>query len=247
VSAPADEPWYVAAFRSSYLEVYPHRDLVSARREVAWIREQGIDGRVLDLCCGFGRHSLALLESGADVYGVDLSADLLEHAAELEGGERLRSRLVRGDARFVPFAARSFDAVVNLFSSFGYFGDDGDARVLDEIARLVRPGGRVLLDLMNPPRIRAGLVPHSVNERDGMRLEESRSLQEQGRRVVKDVELRLADGRTQSWRESVRMYETDELRALLASRGLTLERVSGDFAGSPPGPDADRQILHVRA
>ncbi len=63
----------------------------------------------------------------------------------LAGGERLRGRLFRGDARAVPFGDGSFDAVLNLFSSFGYFGEQGDGQVLGEIARLVRPGGQVVI------------------------------------------------------------------------------------------------------
>ncbi|MCP3920748.1 MAG: class I SAM-dependent methyltransferase [bacterium] len=241
--SPATEPWYVSAFRSDYRTVYPHRDLESARDEVRALARVGLRGRVLDLCCGFGRHTLALAEEGFDVFGLDLSADLLESAAELSGAERLRGRLVRADAMRVPFADASFDGIVNLFSSFGYFGEAGDLRVLDEIARLVRSGGRVVLDLMNPDRIRARLVPESTTERDGLVLRERRSLGEGGRRVTKEVTLTLPDGATKSWREDVRMYATAELEPLLAARGLAIDDVSGAFEATPFGPDAERQVI----
>lgn len=242
----AGEPWYVAAFRDEYLTVYPHRDLDSARREAAWLIEHGVKGRVFDLCCGFGRHTLALREQGIDVVGLDLSPELLRHARELPRAELLDGRLLRGDARRLPFQAASFDSLVNLFSSFGYFGDAGDRQVLDEIARVLRPGGLAVLDLMNPARIRADLVPHSRTERAGHVLEEARSLEEGGSRVVKSVRLTLSDGHVRTWRESVRMYESAEMEQLLGARGLHVEAVHGGFAGEPAGARAPRQILKAR-
>lgn len=239
-----DVPWYVSAFGADYLEVYPHRDLDSARREVAGLVALApLSGRVLDLCCGFGRHTLALVERDVDVFGVDLSADLLDRATLLPGGERLRGRLVRADARAVPFADGAFDGLVNLFSSFGYFGEEGDARVLAEIARLLRPGGHALLDLMNPARIRAGLVPRSETRRGRALLHEVRSLADGGRRVVKEVTLELPGSAPRRWREDVRLYEHEELVAAAARSGLAPEGVWGDFDGAPFGPDAPRQVV----
>lgn len=242
----ATEPWYVAAFTSDYLRVYSHRDLESARREVRWLVERGIAGRVLDLCCGFARHTLALRELGVDVYGMDLSADLLRHARELEGAGAVAGRLARADARALPYAAATFDAVVNLFSSFGYFGDDGDLRVLDEVARVLRPDGRLVLDLMNPNRVRRGLVPLSRTQRDGLVLVEERTLEDGGRRVVKRVRLEGPSREGRTWTESVRMYELAEIEGLLGLRGLVVEGVDGGFDGEPAGPDAPRQIVRAR-
>lgn len=261
-SETSAEPWYERAFRDDYRLVYAHRDLASARAEVGWLVEQGLAGRVLDLCCGFGRHTLALAERGLDAFGLDLSADLLAAARELEGYERLLAgRLVRADATRVPFAEAAFDGVAVLFSSFGYFGEEGDARMLGEVARVLRPGGLAVLDLMNPARIRAGLVPASTRSGPGFELAERRSLAEGGRRVVKEVELTLTDAspgspRVRRWREDVRMYEPAEVRALLARAGLSLERAAGDFGGAPegvaagwegPAPEAPRMLLFARA
>jgi SAM-dependent methyltransferase len=245
-AAGGGDPWFVEAFRADYLQVYPHRDVESARREVAWILDQGITGRVLDLCCGFGRHTLAMRERGVDVFGMDLSMDLLARAQSLPRSELLAGRLLRGDARRLPFADGAFDGLANLFSSFGYFGDDGDREVLDEIARVTKPGATIVLDLMNPPRIRAGLVPASHTEREGIVLDEHRALEEGGRCVVKDVVLTRADGTQRTWRESVRMYETGEMSALLGQRGFTVERSAGDFDGSRLNEAAPRQILVAR-
>lgn len=238
--------WFVDAFCDDYRTVYPHRDLASARHEMAWVLEQGIGGRILDLCCGFGRHSLALLDAGSDVFGIDLSPQLLAQAATLPGGERLRGRLARADARLLPFRAACFDGVLVLFSSFGYFGDEGDRRVLAETARVLRPGGDLLLDLMNPERVRASLVPRSQRRVGDSTLTEIRTLGDAGRRVTKEVVLRAPDGTARSWREEVRMYESREIQSLAAAVGFALERAHGSFEGAPAGAEAPRQILHLR-
>lgn len=239
--------WYEDAFRADYRRVYPHRDLDAARPQASFLLAQGVRGRVLDLCCGFGRHSLLFAEAGLDVAGLDLSRDLLAAARELPDYERrLAGRLVQADAREVPFASRSFDSLVNLFSSFGYFGELDDARMLREIARVVKPGARVVLDLMNPGYVRANLKPESVREGDEFLLRERRSLLDGGRRVVKEVEMR-SGGETKRWREDVRLYELDEMRARLADVGIAIEGVHGDFDGRAFAADAPRMLLSARS
>lgn len=244
--SPSGEEWYVAAFRDEYVDVYPHRDLATARAEVEWLVAHGVSGRTLDLCCGFGRHTLAFVEQGIDVAGMDLSADLLSRAEDLPGGERLAGRLVRGDARQLPFRAEAFETVVNLFSSFGYFGDAGDSRMLDEIARVLAPDGLLVMDLANPAHVRANLQPRTSAQRGGFQLDEERALADGGRRVTKQVTFTHADGRTRTWREDVRMYETEEMERLLAGRGLAVTHVDGGYAGEPAGPRAPRQIVRAR-
>jgi SAM-dependent methyltransferase len=241
----SERPWYDAAFEADYLALYPLRDLAAARFEAGALIERGLRGVVLDLGCGFGRHVLALRERGLEAFGLDRSLDLLAHAHELEGGV-LRGRLVRGDSRALPFRERVFDGVVLLFSSFGYFEDDENACVLGECARVLKPGGVLVLDLMNPARVRATLVPESRSERGGMVLVERRSLARDGRRVRKEVTLTRADGSGRSWREDVRLYEAAEVAALLAAAGLEHLRSEGDFDGVDSGPETPRQIVWAR-
>lgn len=245
MSRDAAAPWYVEAFREGYLRLYPHRNLAAARREVAFLLPHGVSGRVLDLCCGFGRHTLAMREVGLDALGVDLSAEMLAHAAGSPGWELLRGRLLRADARQLPFRDASFGCVVNLFSSFGYFGELGDRQVLLEAARVLAAGGLLAMDLMNPDHVRARLVPESSTERDGAALLERRHLAADGRLVVKDVELTNASGRLR-WREEVRLYEPGELLRWLDAAGFRQEAAFGDFDGSPRTAQSPRQIVFAR-
>ena len=241
-----EDPWYVAAFTSEYRTVYPHRDLESARAEVAWAHQIGMKGRVLDLCCGFGRHSLALRELGVDVVGMDLSEDLLRDAPTLDGGDALDGRLIRGDVRALPFADESFDALVNLFSSFGYFGAEGDRGVLFEVRRVLKPGASALFDLMLPARIRAGLVPESRRETDAGLLTERRSLAAGGSRVVKQVRFESPSGEVREWTEDVCLYEPEDFDALLIDAGLELVDRFGGLSGEGFDEGAMRQVVIAR-
>lgn len=241
--APADE-WWRLAFRRRYLELYAHRDLAAARTEVDFLAAQGLlVGRVLDLCCGQGRHALAMAERGVDVRGLDWSQDLLDRAGELDAAGLLRGRLSQGDARQLPFATGDFDSVVQLFTSFGYFDRQGDLTVASEVARVLRASGCWTLDLANPELLRRALVPSSTREHAGARIEERRALLEGGSVVEKEVRWIEPDGLEERWTERVRLWTAAELAGPLRSFGLRLERRLGGFAGEPFGPDAPRQIL----
>jgi SAM-dependent methyltransferase len=238
-------PWWSEAFAAEYVELYPHRDLEAARVEARFLVAHGLRGRVLDLCCGWGRHLVALEELGLSVAGVDFSADLLARFASLPAARRVAARVVRGDARRPPFRDGAFDGVVSLFSSFGYFGDDGDTQLLAGLARVLAPDGVGFLDVMNPAHVRATLVHESRRERDGAVLVERRRIE--GSCVRKDVEL-LRGGRVaRSWYELVRMYEAAELDERIAAAGLRVDARWGGFDGVAFGPAAPRQLVRVRS
>ncbi|RAU90976.1 bifunctional 2-polyprenyl-6-hydroxyphenol methylase/3-demethylubiquinol 3-O-methyltransferase UbiG, partial [Paenibacillus sp. YN15] len=116
--------WYEESFGEDYLLVYKHRDLHGAQVEVKrmanWLRLPA-GSRILDLCCGMGRHSVALADEGYRVTGLDLSKVLLAEARKLDNSGRIT--WVEGDMRRLPLDG-PFDAVVNLFTSFGYFEEE---------------------------------------------------------------------------------------------------------------------------
>ena len=128
-----------------YLHEYePLFDLVRDRQEVARLIDVlalPTGSRVLDCPCGQGRHAHLLAETGFDVDGLDYSKELLARAKKRGTGKTLR--YTQGDMRKLPARwTRRFDAVVNLFTSFGFFDSpDDDLRVLGEFARVLRPGG----------------------------------------------------------------------------------------------------------
>ena len=231
--------WFEQWFGEEYLRVYPHRDDDDAARLVAFLGREGIcggSGRVLDLACGPGRHATALGREGACVVGLDLSIALL-HAAQRRGARRL----VRGDMRRLPFRSGAFDAVLNLFTSFGYFASDSEHEtVLAEVARVLCARGRFVLDFLNAPHVRANLVPRDERRTGGTAVVQERRISEDGRYVVKSIRV-LGDGRT--FTERVRLLERGELEAMLATQGIVVETAAGDYDGGAYGPASPRLIL----
>lgn len=141
--------WWESYFDARYLVEYdPIFDLVRDRREVARLLDVlalPSGARILDLPCGQGRHAHLLAEAGFDVDGVDYSPELVAAAKRRGTGRNLR--YLRGDMRRLPARwTGRFDAVVNLFTSFGFFNDPADdERVIAEVARVLAPGGTFVL------------------------------------------------------------------------------------------------------
>ena len=138
--------WWASYFTEDYLlEFEPIFDHAEDRRQVARLLDVlGLPAgaRLLDCPCGQGRHAHLLAEAGFSVDGLDYSKELLARA-RLRGADARRLRYTRGDMRVLPRTwSGRFDAVLNLFTSFGFFLKPADdARVVREFARVLKPGG----------------------------------------------------------------------------------------------------------
>ncbi len=241
--------WFVDAFRADYLDLYAHRDETDARRALDLFRAAGDAApvelnRILDCACGAGRHLNLLIDEWPLACGIDLSRDLLRHGAA--GWTRSTAMPVAcADMRHLPFGAAAFDAVLSLFTSFGYFDDpDDDRRFLTEVARILRPGGLYFFDFLNADAVRANLNPQS--ERilgTGERLIEERRIDEPTQRVIKKVTRIHSNGDRREWIESVRLYDSEQMTRLMEGAGLKPERLFGDYDGSPHAPGAPRLII----
>ncbi|MEX2673069.1 MAG: class I SAM-dependent methyltransferase [Phycisphaeraceae bacterium] len=240
----APEDWYARSFGELYPLLYQHRDDASAAAEAAAflkLLKLPAAARVLDICCGTGRHLAAMCQQNLNAWGVDLSWPLLKSAAERPG---LAGRVVRADLRALPFAGGSFDAAVNLFTSFGYFAEDAaNEQALKQMASTLRPGGKLLMDLMHAPRLRETLEPHSRRTVQGPRgevlVENRRQIIDQ--RVVNRIDVN--DGTEQrTFTESVRLYEPAEFMTMLEAAGLRAVQLVGSFEGDPLTADSARMI-----
>lgn len=240
------EAWFERSFREDYILVYQHRSETSADQEVANLLTHlpiRSTGRVLDLCCGSGRHSRALARRGYDVVGVDLSLVLLALANERKSNSNLS--FYQYDMRKIPFE-NEFDIVVNLFTSFGYFSsDEENATVVRNMARALKTNGQAVIDYLNPAYVRAHLVPNSVREVGGLYIEEKRWIEDgfvKKQIVVNDVE--VAEPR--QYLEQVRLFEADEMIAMLTQAGFSEIQLFGDYTYAPyVGAQSQRMICYA--
>jgi SAM-dependent methyltransferase len=126
---------------------------------------------VLDAACGVGRHAVAFAERGLSVDGVDVSPTFVEHARERaeEAGVADRARFVEGDLRRLDAAALDppYDLAVSLFTSFGYFDDATNLRVLEGLHGQLAPDGALAVDVPNREGVLAGFEETGIYEFGG--------------------------------------------------------------------------------
>jgi ubiquinone/menaquinone biosynthesis C-methylase UbiE len=241
--------WYEEWFGEEYKLVYPHRDEAEAKKQIEFLLQR-VDlpegAKILDLCCGCGRHAVELKERGYDVMGLDLSEELLDMACSraYECGQEIS--FIRCDMREIPFEDH-FDLIVNFFTSFGYFEDDADnQRVLLAIAKALKPGGEFLIDYMNPEHVAGNVVERDEKEiSDEVYVIQERWMDESPRRINKKITLIRGDEKS-TFRESVRMYSHGEMRDMLSAAGLKLTETYGDFSGSRYTRNSTRMVLMGR-
>lgn len=235
--------WYKEWFGEEYRELYSHHDEPEAEQHADFVERQlgkagGDRGprAVLDLACGAGRHTAALRRRGYRTLGVDLSLVMLSHMRGLPK--------VAGDMRCLPFQAESFDWVLSFFTSFGYFEQERENfRVLEEIVRMLTPGGRLLLDLMNPAPVLAHLKPRESQDLEGGRVEIERWYDAVKHRINKRIAIHTKGRSPRAFLESVRIYQPDEVVIGLRWAGLEVDHLFGNFQGDPYERDSERLIL----
>ena len=183
------------------------------------------DAEILDCPCGHGRITNALAERGFRVTGLDASELFLERARADASERGVEVEYVHGDMRDLPWRGR-FDAVVNWFTSFGYFSDDENKLVLREFHEALKPGGRLVLETQSISRILLSPKPQHWVERDGdLMLDEWRLDVENARFGTERTLVR--GGRTRKTGFTVRWFSVPELRAWLQEAGFADARTPG--------------------
>lgn len=242
------EPWWRHHFDATYLRLHGGRfGEAGNRREVAAVLDMlglPLGGRVLDLPCGWGRHANLLAEAGQDVVGTDLSPVFLAQAAEQGRARGLMPRFAAADMRELPFRDGTFDAVVNLYSSLGLFLDDAeDVRAMAEARRVLRPGGRFLVETMHRDDVVASYVARDAWELpDGTRVSVRRRFDPvQG---VSYESLHWHQNHSRGAKRSAfRVRTATELDRMLQTAGLRPLLWFGGWDGSPFRPRSDRLIV----
>ena len=204
--------------------------------------------RILDLCCGQGRHSVELARRGFRVTGYDFSEYLLELAKERAKEAGVEVEFVRGDMRELPWESE-FDAVISLFTSFGYLeSDEEDERVLRAVRAVLRPGGQLFVDHHNRERTTPWLGggrkdwwegdEHIVLEEDEWDVLRSR--------ITMTRTIIAPDGRRRQTGFVLRIYSHSEWLGMLRRSGLEWVKTYGSYDGSDYEHDSRGLLLMAR-
>ena len=233
-----------------------HLDEDPAQRQAVLLKTQidsverflGLEprARVLDLACGRGRQTLELARRGYRVLGMDSPEGLLAEARKEGRAERLNVHFLKGDIRQIPYRSE-FDAVVSLFGSFGCLaGERDDLKALESARKSLKPGAKLLLDLLNKEWLMRHFEPNLWEQGEdgrGTVVLDKISFDFEAGRLNNHRTLVAKDGTRSPAFVSLRVYTLTELKALLARAGLAYLGSWGGFEGSPYGMDSARMIV----
>ena len=221
-------------FDEIYLDTYSKRfeETDSAKEALDAANLAGVEppAEILDAPGGFGRHSIPLADAGFRVTTADRSAVQLEEGRR-RAGDKEWPKWVQADFRELPFEDESFDAVLNLFSSIGYRGEEGDRQMLAEFLRVLRPAAPLLLETLHRDRLMAIFQPNTWEPLDGDSLvAEARRFDHVAGEIETD-HIYVAGGKRRDFTWRLRVYTATDLVRMLADVGYAEIECFGDYEG----------------
>ncbi len=219
--------WYRSWFNSPYYHIlYKNRDVVEAANFIDRLLKYlnpNPSAQFLDLACGKGRHSIYINQKGFDVRGVDLSPENIRQANTSEN-ETLHFNV--HDMR-LPYLPESFDYVLNLFTSFGYFDSiEENRKVLTAAHHNLIPKGILLIDFLNVNRVMQKLVKDETQEIDGISFRISRNIVD----GMIEKKIRVEDnGKTIQFQERVKALNRQDFIGMLGLSNFEILDTFGNY------------------
>jgi len=198
--------------------------------------------KMLDLCCGVGRHSIEFARRGFNVIGVDVNAKYLQEARKRAAKAGLHIEFIQYDMRRFS-KPNTFDTVVNLFTSFGFFeSQEEDYRVAQNVYSSLKKNGVFLIDVMGKE-----ILARIFRERDWYEIDGITVLEERKTTGGWDrIECRwimLKGSKRKEFKISLKLYSAVELSALLSKVGYKKVNVYGDLSVAPYDNKAKRLVV----
>lgn len=243
------EDWWKNVFQEAYLSAF--EPMYSERRT-----QQEVDflvkalhakkhGPILDVPCGAGRHSIELAQRGfTNITGIDFSGALLRSAKARAHSRGLAVRFDRGDVRHLRLARR-YQYALTLGNSFGYFSDPDNEKFIGNIARALKRGGQLLLDLPNSVGMMRRLkAKERIAIPRGSVLAENAAFDPRTLRVtlrwtvIQRTKKTILSG-------ALRLYTFPEINLVLRRHGFRTKRLFGSLRGGPYTLATPRMVLLV--
>ncbi|WP_420553671.1 class I SAM-dependent methyltransferase [Tenacibaculum aiptasiae] len=233
--------WFTSWFDTPYYHIlYKHRNDADAQffmRNITSFLNLPKSSHIADLPCGKGRHSVYLNSLGYKVTGGDLSSNSIKHAKQFEN-DTLHFEV--WDMR-TPLENK-YDAVFNLFTSFGYFDDDKeDITILKSLKNGLKENGVVVLDFLNVEKVKNSLIKEETKSIDGIDFNIKKEIKDGF--ILKHISF-FADDKQHSYTEQVKFLTLDKMQSYFENAGLKIKHVFGDYSLNKFNPTtSDRLIL----
>ncbi len=234
--------WYASWFDTPFYHIlYKDRDHEEAEQFMSNLTNYlniPEAGNILDLACGKGRHALYLNSIGFNVTGVDLSQNSIEHAKQFEN-DTLKFEV---HDMCNPYG-KTFDAVFNLFTSFGYFDkDDSNLETIKAIKTDLNEFGFGVIDFMNSEYVIDNLIAENTKTVEGIDFRQKRKL-EKGY-IIKDITFDY-EGESFSFQERVRAFTLSDFETLFEKAGVHLIDVFGDYKLGPFSSKSSERLIMI--
>jgi len=237
--------WFEEWFDSPlYEKLYAHRDEKEAEVLADLIASKLSPENynpLLDLGCGRGRHSIKLAQRGFEVTGVDLSPRAISQArnkAEKLGIDSIQ--FTEGDMR-EPLDL-TFNTIVNLFTTFGYFEQDSQNRaVLDSVSTMLNPDGIFVLDFLNAYAVKKSIIPRDEGSIDGKTFTISREIKKD--MVHKTITFTNGHNESKKFEEQVKLYDKNWFEEELAKRNFSIKHMYGSYDGEQFNPENSPRLI----
>jgi SAM-dependent methyltransferase len=197
--------------------------------------------KILDLACGFGRHTNRLAALGHTMTGVDLTPGFLDIARIDASQRKVDVDYIQADMR-TPIFEDEFDRVMLLFTAFGYFSDEENLKVLVNVCKALKQGGLLIFDSPSRDAFLKDVRPFSVMEKEGNLMIDRMTFDSlQGRIYNKRIVFRNGVRKDKPY--FTRLYNPQEIKVLLTQAGLKLQHFYGSWDGSEYKSESHRMIV----
>ncbi len=247
--AARSKEWFRSWFSDkNYLELYRHRNEEDARNLANLIQrsiELKTGAKVLDVCCGAGRHSIEFALRGYDVTGFDLSEYLISQANKNSTALKEKNIKVKFLIKdMVKFNFKgSFDAAFNLFTSFAYFEKDEDNfKVIKNVSDSIRKGGYFAFDFINEKNLRETLIPFDRKVYNGNVFTQKRKIENNF--IHKSIVIKKA-GKELTFEERLKLYDKKTLTEVFQKNRLKVKKCFGDYYGNKFSSENSKRLILI--
>ncbi len=236
--------WTKTYFDEFYLKYF----LLNQNREITEKQVRLIEkfvkagGKILDAGCGIGRHSILLGERGYHVIGIDSSPIYIEHAkkeAEIKNLKNVSFEI--SDVRKITYENK-FDLIISMWSSFGYFDDETNFKILKNFHKALKPNGKIIIDIENRDYILKYFVKETFREKDGLFILERRKFHPLTS-IVSTHRYVVGKSVRKDYIRNIRIYSATEMINLFKNANFKTVSIFGDYSGEKFIENSKRIII----